>query len=503
MSIPSKPLAYTRLSDLRLDDLDETGRSSGLANHEGQIYERAAALRWPRPKMLIENDLIERPGKMMGVSAFKRRRVVLDSGDVVWRVIRPVFTEIVRLLKSGRHDGLIGTDIDRLVRDPRDLEDMIDLARRHGVVFADVSGSLDLATDNGITMARVMVAMANKSSLDTARRVTAARAWMAHNGVWGGGPRMFGFEPDGVTKRSEESIIIETAARRFLQGESLRGLTLELRDAGVQSVGGGQITGRMLRDILLRPRNAGLMIYRGKVVGSAPWERIYSEQTHSALVRKLSDPNRRTTPGPAPRWLGSNLYDCDYGTGDTIRVGKSRQGNPVYRCTIGHFSRLALPLDDFVHRLVIKRLMRKDVIDLFIDQEPEEHIDFNALEDERLTIRQRLNTMAEDHQNDLIDREQFLAATAVHRARSTEIANLLNQTSVPSPIMPLVYAANVEEAWHALPLSTKRLVVNKVVRITLRKTRSGRRPFDPKTVEIEWLEPSGRSSPWPRPRPGA
>ena len=41
----------------------------------------------------------------------------------------------------------------------------------HKIPTAAVTGSLDLSTDSGITMARIMVAIANKSSRDTARIV--------------------------------------------------------------------------------------------------------------------------------------------------------------------------------------------------------------------------------------------------------------------------------------------------------------------------------------------
>ncbi len=62
-------------------------------------------------------------------------------------------------------------DIDRLTRDSRNLEDAIEVVEHFGKPIIDITGSLDLLTDNGRTMARVIVATANKSSADTARRV--------------------------------------------------------------------------------------------------------------------------------------------------------------------------------------------------------------------------------------------------------------------------------------------------------------------------------------------
>ncbi|MGH3415999.1 MAG: recombinase family protein [Actinocrinis sp.] len=65
-------------------------------------------------------------------SAWKRKRVRLPDGRVVYRVIRPVFDQALNDLRRGigpngmRLDGLIVYDIDRLTRDNRDLEDAID-----------------------------------------------------------------------------------------------------------------------------------------------------------------------------------------------------------------------------------------------------------------------------------------------------------------------------------------------------------------------------------------
>ena len=67
-------------------------------------------------------------------------------------------------LRSGVIDGVVVYDLDRLARDNRDLEDAIETAQYSGKVWAGVTGSVDLSTDGGRAMARVLVAMQNKSS---------------------------------------------------------------------------------------------------------------------------------------------------------------------------------------------------------------------------------------------------------------------------------------------------------------------------------------------------
>jgi site-specific DNA recombinase len=109
-------------------------------------------------------------------SAYKRRRVMLPDGRHVYRVIRPVFEGALDDLKRGetpdgqRLDGLIVYDIDRLTRDNRHLEDAIEVVQHFSRPIIDITGTLDLLTDNGRTVARIVVATANKQSADTARR---------------------------------------------------------------------------------------------------------------------------------------------------------------------------------------------------------------------------------------------------------------------------------------------------------------------------------------------
>lgn len=108
-------------------------------------------------------------------TAFKKKRIRLPNGRSVWRVIRPEFREILADYEDGKIDGVIFYDLDRLARQPRDLEDLIDQVEYHKRPVVTVTGELDLRTANGRTMARVLVAMANKSSEDTSRRVARAR----------------------------------------------------------------------------------------------------------------------------------------------------------------------------------------------------------------------------------------------------------------------------------------------------------------------------------------
>ena len=128
-------------------------------------------------------------------TALGKKRIRLPNGRSVWRVIRPEFREMLEDYEDGKIDGVIFYDIDRLARQPRDLEDLIDLVEYYKRPVATVTGEIDLRTSNGRTMARVLVAMANKSSEDASRRIARARLQEAQQGR----SRSFGGDTAGVS----------------------------------------------------------------------------------------------------------------------------------------------------------------------------------------------------------------------------------------------------------------------------------------------------------------
>ena len=85
-------------------------------------------------------------------------------------------------------DGVVVYDLDRFARQPVDLERAIRIFDgRVGLRFATVQSDIDLSSPDGRTMARVMVAFANKASnkasMDTSRRVRRKHLELAQRGV--------------------------------------------------------------------------------------------------------------------------------------------------------------------------------------------------------------------------------------------------------------------------------------------------------------------------------
>src|SRR5262249_19450613 len=281
-------LILARISDAR------DGDTHGVDGQVDDGMALAARLGWHpgqrETHVIIEND----------TSAFKRRKVTVPGHQrPVLRTVRPGFRRALDMLWTGEADGLIALDLDRTCRDPRDLEDLIDVveSKTPRIPVDSVTGSLRLATDADITMARVMVAMANKSSRDTARRVSAARERQALAGQYGGGRRPYGFEDDGRTVHSDEAGIIAECSRALVQGASLRSIALDLRERKLVTVAGAPWRAEGLREVLLRARNAGRIVYRGEEIGDAPWAPIVPLELFRAVQRILTEPGRVINPG--------------------------------------------------------------------------------------------------------------------------------------------------------------------------------------------------------------
>jgi DNA invertase Pin-like site-specific DNA recombinase len=115
-------------------------------------------------------------------------------------IARPEFERMLADLDAGLVDGIVAYDLDRFARQPVDLERAIKLYDRRPGVFATVQGDIDLGSADGRTMARVLIAFANKSSMDMSRRITRKKRQLAEQGMYGGGgKRGYGYEEDRVT----------------------------------------------------------------------------------------------------------------------------------------------------------------------------------------------------------------------------------------------------------------------------------------------------------------
>lgn len=524
---PSQAIILARLSDAR--EGDERGIDGQV--DDGHVH--AARIGWtigPAATHVIIENTENGNGEMRGVSAFKRRKIKLPDGRTELRTVRPGFRRALAMLADGRADGLLAVDLDRAMRDPRDLEDLIDVieASRPRIPVESLTGSLRLANDADITTARIMVAVANKASRDTGRRVAAARRRQAADGEYGGGKRRFGFEADGITIREDEAEEIRKAASAVLAGSSLRSVAAGLRCRSVPTVTGGQWTTSSLRDILLRPSNAGLAIYRpvsgerkqlgvheGEIVSrDTEWPPILADSQEKAeerwreLVAALTDPSRKTTRGNEPKWLGSLIYRCgcccercqpDERGHTSVAVSGGRAYARTYTCRgHSHLRRSAgsgsltgpvTGVDDFVSRLIVARLSKPDAADLLAPPEPGP--DKTGMRAELTRLQRLLDDQARLHARGIITTSQLEAGSVELRAKIHDVEEQLDAGGEHDPLAGLAGRADAAQIWEMLAIGRKRAIVRTLVDVTLMpRGRGGRLPgggyFDPSGIRITW-----------------
>lgn len=491
---------YLRLSDGRKEN-------GSFVDREKALRDRANQLGWTVHRVVIENDLIVgRNGKASdNASAFKRRTVTLPDGTRALRVIRPGFRSMLEDLRTRTVQAILAEDLDRTLRDHRDGQDLIDEMRACKGNARSLSGSLTLTdggTDAEIMTLEMLVTVAKKASADTARRVRIGRERQANNGIWGGGLRPYGFTPvahPSGNHRNTELIInraeaneIRQACKRLLTGVSLRELARDLRTREIPTVTGAAWSSQTLRDILLRPINAGIVINQGADTGTRlPGKPIVPEETYRATVAKLTDPSRRTTPGPTPRWLGSGIYLCGH-CGGPLYCVLAGENTPKYRCTnrggTGHVARSVVALDAYVQQVAIAWLTRPDVIDLLQPARPD--IDTPALRTEAMVQRQSLIDLIDLFMNQKISKAQLVSGTARGEARLAEINRQLDQAVVASPLIGVLGAPDVAAAWAETSLATRRAMIQKLMTVTVLPAPRRGTTFRPSDVEIRWHYPS-------------
>jgi site-specific DNA recombinase len=239
---------YTRISDDSEDEARGVARQE--ADERAWVASVGAVVHEP---VYVEND----------TTAYKQKRIKLADGTHVYRVIRPVWQRMLADLRAGVIDAVVVYDLDRLARDPRDLEDAIEIVDHYRRPIVGLTGGFDLLTDNGKFAARILVAMANKSSADTARRVTREHLDKQQRGLPGGGPRPFGWNEDRRTLHPTESKVLQAAAKRLIDGVPITAIVTEWNRDGLTGTRGKLWSVTSAKATFRNPRVCG---WRGKTI---------------------------------------------------------------------------------------------------------------------------------------------------------------------------------------------------------------------------------------------
>lgn len=406
-----------------------------------------------------------------------------------------------RMLKdaeSGHIQAIAALDLDRLYREPIDLEHIIPLADEKGILLATVTGDVDLSTDNGRLFARIKGAVAKAETERKSARQKLKTKQMAESGQNWGSRRPFGYHLGGEI-HPIEAPELRNAYQLVLNGHSLYSIIADWNERGIlTTLGNRWRNSNQLTVVLKNPRNAGLKSHRPrsadgrtgelKILGEAPWSRIVTRDVWQAVNDILADPSRRPKD-MGRKHLLSTFALCGECTNDREKITlKAAKSSPpasvlIYRCR--QCFRVVYPMDvvdEHITDLVVEVLSRPDAAELLVDQRQP---DLDSKRAEAKALRARLVSLAVNFADGELDDDQLRVATARIKAKLNAVDQVMEDANRARLFKGLVGedAARFRDA----PLERRRAVIKALMTVTLRRGSSIRDPFDPdRAVIIEW-----------------
>lgn len=452
---------------VRISD-DRTGEGLGVERQEQDCRELADRRGWDVIRVYREND----------TSAFKRRKVALPDGTTALRVVRPAFRQLLGDLTSGTIGALVAYDLDRVARDPRDLEDLIDAVEGRQAPAVSVTGSLDLGSDAGITMARVQVAIANKSSRDTSRRVRRAMLDLAERGAAHGGSRPFGYDDDRVTEHPTEGDVVRWVYAQALAGRSQRSIAVELAAVAPQR----RWDSDSVRRLLTSGRYAGLREHQGEIIGPAQWDAVIDRHTWDRVQAVLGAASHplRLVGGPR-KYLLTGLLVC-HQCGGTLypRRNADRQRFGCLPKSAGGCAGSVVvyePAEALLVELALARLRELDVAPAAEDPTAALRADLAAVEEQERQLGEAFGSGGQDML-------AFRTASATLSRRASDLRRRVGEVEQQARLADPVAVA---DAWGGYDLGQRRAVLDLLIeRVVVGPGRNGGPRFDPDRLSVVW-----------------
>jgi DNA invertase Pin-like site-specific DNA recombinase len=474
---PKRAAIYTRISE------DKTGEKAGVTRQLEDCEALAASLGWTVVAHFDDND----------ISAYSGRR-------------RPGFEDLLEAMESGEVNALLCWHTDRLHRSMKDLERFIEIAEPARVSIKTVqAGELDLSTNAGRMVARILGSVARQESEHHGERRVRACVQKAGRGAWETANRPFGYTLAGKPLEPEAQAIRDAVAD-VLDGKSLQQVAREWNAAGLRTTRAGsthRLNGKTytvegtwraprVRRVLLNPRYAGLKVHRGKVQPvKGRWTRLITPATHERLVAYLTDPQRTTTTSWERRFPGSGIYRCGVCEGpmkSDVAGGRDRPKRHSYTCRRAeHVSRNATHLDDFVANAILERLSNAKLV---VAAKRGDSV--SKLQNARAEVVSKLDTVVDLIDDGTLDGPRARERAAEYKAEIAALDRKLAALTRVSPAARLrASGPDLRARWEQMDATLRSQVIDELAEVRVLPARRGR-GFDPDAVEIKWKQPDGR-----------
>jgi len=456
---------YARISQ------DRDGNENGVRRQVDECLHWAEAHNVTVAETYIDNDISATTGKR-----------------------RPEYERMIADIRECRRDGVIAWHLDRLHRNPIELEQFIILIESTGADVRTVTGGdYDLSTSDGRAMARVVGAFARKESEDKSRRITSQKRQRARDGKRvSGGRRAYGFNIEHTQVRLEEAAIILETAGRALAGESLYSICVDLNERKVPSATGVQWSRVALRRIITSGAASGQVEHLGEIVSTGDWPAILSP-AQTTQLRKIFLNRPGGAPRVARRYPLGGMVVC--GRCGAKMVGKPRDdGSRRYFCAkavtgvgCNKTTILAEPFEAFVAEAVLYRLdtpeLQRKLISIASQDDQAE-----ALQADIDQSQADLDELAQAYGERKITLREWLTARQPIDRRQSEASRRMGQLTGSSALENYVgNAEHLRAQWADLAPDRQRTIIAALVaHLTVNPAVKGRTRFDPTRFEVTW-----------------
>src|SRR5919112_724605 len=258
-----------------------------------------------------------------------------------------------------------------------------------------------------------------------------------------------------------EAAVLQEMARRIIGGYSFKDVAWWANQQGYRTTTGKEFLPVTIRNMLQKPRYAGLREYDG-VIYHGTWEPVFDAATWDSLQLAMKLKREAHQVGIQPRrFLLTGLAFC--GKCGTPLNGATRQDRAsapkrrIYHCRTqgdahreygcGGVRRNADALEDWIKEAVIYRL-DTPVLGELLPQGDDNDAELRQLLEERTAQQQRLDGLAEDYSTGLLSREQLAKANVAgqnHLAALNQRIDELHRSRQAVNILPT--GQTVRQAW--------------------------------------------------------
>ncbi|WP_326598226.1 recombinase family protein [Streptomyces sp. NBC_01803] len=420
--------------------------------------------------------------------------VFKDNNRSAWQRNRkrPRWEKLLADMTEGKYLHVIVYHPDRLMRQPRDLEELLSVADNQHVTLHGQANRRDLSDPDDRFILRIEVAHACRSSDDTSRRVKDAYAERRRAGKPHTGRRQYGYERDGMTIVEHEAEIIREIFRLYLDGKTAVAISRILHERGETTAEGKDWQPSTVRNMLDSRRLAGIISQPGEPIRMGAWPAIVDTGVWQEAQEKRAHRGRQEKQRCAQRYFYTlrGIVTCTCGS----RMGgsSSTRNTHIYRCARSQRNGTqrcpvtisAEALERLMRDLAIKVLEGLDVSGRPMSVMPVSQVDADAdaADQRQLTELDEMWTAKE------ISTPEYRAM----RRRISDRIKARQRVTITRPVVVLegITGPNARAAWRALEQAGDYERINAIYQhlfaavIVKPRTRRGR-GLDLKRIDVE------------------